>query len=86
MVIYDLKMDISVTEFKAHCLDLIRQVEESGNAITIRRRGKVVARLEPASSFSGQGKPWEDLRALGGYTEVKANESAWTDEDFEALR
>lgn len=86
MVIYDLRMDISVTEFKAHCLDLIRQVEESGKAITIRRRGKVVARLEPASSGSGQGKPWEDLRALGGHTQVKANESAWADEDFEALR
>jgi antitoxin (DNA-binding transcriptional repressor) of toxin-antitoxin stability system len=86
MVIYDLNMDISVTEFKAHCLDLIRQVEASGKAITIRRRGKVVARLEPASSASGQGKPWEQLRALGGHTQVRANESAWADEDFEALR
>jgi antitoxin (DNA-binding transcriptional repressor) of toxin-antitoxin stability system len=86
MVIYDPKMDISVTEFKARCLDLIRQVEASGKAITIRRRGKVVARLEPASSGSGHGKPWEQLRALGGRTQVKANESAWADEDFEALR
>jgi len=86
MVIYDRKMDISVTDFKAHCLDLIRQVENSGKAITIRRRGKVVARLEPASSGSGQGKPWEELRALGGHAQVKANESAWADEDFEALR
>jgi len=86
MVIYDLKMDISVTEFKARCLDLIRQVEDTGNAITIRRRGKIVARLEPASSGSGLGKPWEQLRALGGSTQVKANESVWADEDFEALR
>jgi antitoxin (DNA-binding transcriptional repressor) of toxin-antitoxin stability system len=86
MVIYYLKMDISVTEFKARCLDLIRQVEDSGNAITIRRRGKIVARLEPASSGSGLGKPWEQLRALGGSTQVKANESVWADEDFEALR
>ena len=86
MVIYDPKMDISVTEFKAHCLDLIRQVEDSGKAITIRRRGKVVARLEPATSGSGQGNPWEELRALGGRTEVKADESVWVAEDFEALR
>jgi antitoxin (DNA-binding transcriptional repressor) of toxin-antitoxin stability system len=86
MVIYDLEMDISVTEFKAHCLDLIRQVEASGKAITIRRHGKVVARLEPASSGSGRGKPWEELRALGGRTDVKANESAWAEEDFKALR
>jgi antitoxin (DNA-binding transcriptional repressor) of toxin-antitoxin stability system len=79
-------MDISVTDFKARCLDLIRKVEESGKAITIRRRGQVVARLEPASKASGQGKPWEELRALGGQTQVKANESVWADEDFKALR
>jgi prevent-host-death family protein len=79
-------MDISVTDFKAHCLDLIRKVEESGKSVTIRRRGRVVARLEPASSASGAGKPWEELRALGGHTDVKANESVWVHEDFEALR
>jgi antitoxin (DNA-binding transcriptional repressor) of toxin-antitoxin stability system len=80
------KMDISVTEFKAHCLDLIRQVENSGKAITIRRRGKVVARSEPASNGSGQYKPWEELRALGGHTQVKANEIACADEDFDVFR
>ncbi len=79
-------MDISVTDFKAHCLDLIRKVEESGKSITIRRRGQVVARLEPAGGASSGGKPWEDLRALGGHTRINANESVWTDEDFEALR
>jgi prevent-host-death family protein len=47
-----MQMDISVTDFKARCLDLIRKVEEGGKAITIRRRGRVVARLEPASGAS----------------------------------
>lgn len=37
-------MDISVTDFKARCLDLIRKVEKSGKPVTIRRRGKTVAR------------------------------------------
>jgi antitoxin (DNA-binding transcriptional repressor) of toxin-antitoxin stability system len=68
-------VDISVTKFKANCLELIRKVEESGIAITIRRRGHVVARLEPAGGGSGQGKPWEELRALGGRTHGKANDS-----------
>jgi prevent-host-death family protein len=86
MVIYNMKMDISVTDFKAHCLDLIRKVEDSGKAITIRRRGKVVARLEPASSASGEGKPWEELRALGGHTRLKPGESVVADGEFEALR
>jgi prevent-host-death family protein len=85
MVIYDQKMDISVTDFKARCLDLIRKVEQGGKAVTIRRHGKVVARLEPASDAAA-GKPWEQLQALGGRTHITANESAWKDEDFEALR
>jgi antitoxin (DNA-binding transcriptional repressor) of toxin-antitoxin stability system len=79
-------MDISVTNFKARCLDLIRKVEASGKSITIRRRGRVVARLEPAGGGAGQGKPWEELRALGGRSHGKANESVWADKDFEALR
>jgi antitoxin (DNA-binding transcriptional repressor) of toxin-antitoxin stability system len=73
-------MDISVTQFKAQCLDLIRQVQHSGKTITIRRRGKVVARLEPAGSGSGHGYPWEQLRALGGHTQVEANETGWAED------
>jgi prevent-host-death family protein len=79
-------MDISVTDFKARCLDLIRKVEESGKSITIRRRGQVVARLVPATGGDSRGKPWEELRALGGHTRITANESVWADEDFEASR
>lgn len=79
-------MDISVTDFKARCLDLIRKVEDSGKAITIRRHGRVVARLEPAGEKAGESKPWEALRALGGSSQITAHESGWTNEDFEALR
>jgi prevent-host-death family protein len=86
MVIYYLEMDISVTDFKAHCLDLIRKVEAGGKAITIRRHGRVVARLEAASDPLGPGKPWEQLRALGGQTRLKASESVVADKDFQALR
>jgi prevent-host-death family protein len=86
MAIYNPQMDISVTDFKARCLDLIRRVEKSGRSITIRRRGRVVARLEPAESGANGGKPWERLRALGGHARMKADESVWADEDFEALR
>ncbi len=79
-------MDISVTDFKAQCLDLIRKVEKNGNSITIRRRGKVVARLEPARPAHGELRPWEQLRALGGAVLAAASESVMRDEDFEALR
>ena len=33
-------MDISVTRFRAQCLELIRQVESGGEAVEITRRGK----------------------------------------------
>src|SRR5256886_11909360 len=62
MTIYDVKMDISVTDFKARCLDLIRRVERTGKPLTIKRRGKTVARLEPARSLDPGLKPWEQLR------------------------
>jgi antitoxin (DNA-binding transcriptional repressor) of toxin-antitoxin stability system len=79
-------MDISVTDFKAHCLDLIRKVEKSGKAVTIRRRGKVVARLEPAGPAGRGAKPWEVLQALGGEVLCEPGESVLKDSDFEALR
>jgi prevent-host-death family protein len=79
-------MDISVTLFKAQCLDLIRKVEAGGKPVVIRRRGKAVARLEPAANPAAGGKPWENLRALGGRAAAAADESVLADEDFEALR
>lgn len=79
-------MDISVTHFKTHCLDLIRKVEQGGKAVTIRRRGRVVARLEPAGDAAPGARPWEQLRAMGGSARFAASDSVLRDEDFEALR
>jgi len=81
-------MDISVTEFKLRCLEIIRRVERTGKPVTITRRGKVVARLDSASSeIAGRGpKPWQLLRSMGGRLLASPEESALRDEDFEALR
>lgn len=63
MSIYNAKMDISVTEFKQRCLELIRQVEETGKPVTITRRGKAVAQLDPPVMQAASGvRPWERLR------------------------
>ncbi len=45
-------MQISAAKFKATCLKLIDRVAETGEPITITKRGKVLARLVP-----DQGKP-----------------------------
>jgi prevent-host-death family protein len=87
MDIYNLEMDISVTEFKQRCLEIIREVEASGKPVAITRRGKVVARLQPPlRDDAAHHKPWERLRALGGRLLAEPDESVLIDGDFEALR
>lgn len=87
MAIYAQKMDISITEFKHRCLEIVRRVEKTGKPVTIRRRGKAVAQLEPSPPTLTTGlKPWEQLRALGGQLKAEPGESVLRDEDFEALR
>jgi prevent-host-death family protein len=81
-------MDISVTEFKQRCLEIIRRVEKTGQAVAITRRGKVVARVAPSSAgpAPSSSKPWEQIRALGGRLLAEPGESALNAEEFEALR
>lgn len=81
-------MDISVTEFKQHCLEIIRRVERSGAPVAITRRGRVVAQLRRPAMAQGaaDAKPWERLRAAGGRLLATPGESVLRDEDFEALR
>ena len=87
MSIYTSEMDISITEFKQRCLEIVRRVEKTGRPVTIRRRGKIVAQLEPSPSADMAGmKPWEQLRAMGGQLSTQPGESILRDEDFEALR
>ena len=38
-------MTMSATEFKAKCLDVLDQVNRTGEVVTITKRGKVVAEL-----------------------------------------
>jgi prevent-host-death family protein len=81
-------MDISVTEFKQRCLEIIRQVEKSGRPVAITRRGKVVARLQPPLRGRDMQhlKPWEQLRAMGGRLLAAPGESVLGDEEFDAVR
>lgn len=51
---------IAASEFKAKCLALIDQVHDTGQPITITKRGRVVAVLHAAGDESR--KPWLRLR------------------------
>lgn len=62
-------------------------MEKTGRPVTIRRRGKAIAQLEPSPAILTVGmKPWEQLRALGGHLKADPGESVLRDEDFETLR
>ena len=79
-------MDISVTEFKHRCLELVRRVERTGRPVTITRCGKVVAHLEPSTPGARSGQaPWERLRALGDELLAAPGASVVSEKDFEAL-
>lgn len=56
---------VSVSEFKAHCLDLIRRVEQDGTPVDLTRHGKVVARLVPTLATPEGTPPWLRLRGRG---------------------
>lgn len=76
---------VSVTEFKAHCLDVIRQVERAGTAVDLVRRGKVVARLVPSAPAAKGTPAWLRLRGRGALA-AAPEESVLDAADFEALR
>lgn len=79
-------MDISVTRFRAQCLELIRRVEAGGEAVDIKRRGRVVARLaSPPPAGAPSRKAWERLRGSGELL-AEPGESVLEAEDFEASR
>lgn len=81
-------MDISVTQFKQRCLELIRHVERTGEPVVITRRGRTVAQLRrPTTLAQGAAqRPWERLRAAGGRLLAEPEETVLTEEAFEALR
>lgn len=47
-------MEIPAGEFKARCLQLMDEVEETGREIVITKRGRAVAKLVPVSEASAR--------------------------------
>ena len=79
-------MVISVTQFKARCLALLRGLERRGGTLEIERRGRVVARVLPAAGVtSAKARPWERLRGTGQLT-AAPGQSVLNAQDFEASR
>ncbi len=76
---------VTVTEFKAHCLEFIRNVESGGGPFMLTRRGRVVARLVGPPASQGAEAPWLQLRGRGRLG-VPAGHSVLDAGDFDAAR
>ena len=74
-------MNISITEFRQWCLDLIRRVKATSDPITMTRRGKAIAQLGPPAAI----KPWERLRGRARWM-AEPGERFISGEDVRASR
>ncbi|MBI1733330.1 MAG: type II toxin-antitoxin system Phd/YefM family antitoxin [Gammaproteobacteria bacterium] len=79
-------MGISITEFKQHCLKIVRQVERSGKPVTITRHGRIVAQLGPLRATPGasDARPWERLQGRARWL-AEPEETFVSERDFKGL-
>jgi prevent-host-death family protein len=76
-------MVISVTDFKTHCLRVLREVEETNRPVEVSRQGRVRFRIVPVSKPDTPA--WKRLRQSGVLKSLP-EESVLSDSDFEANR
>jgi prevent-host-death family protein len=77
------QMTITVTDFKANCLSILRDVEQTNQPVELSKQGKVRFRIIPV--LEPHKAPWERLRQHGVLS-AEPGESVISDGDFEANR
>lgn len=76
-------MTISVTEFKAHCLRILREVEQSNRPVEISKQGRVRFRIVPVRE--PEKSPWMRLRRHGLLL-ADPGESVFSESEWDAAR
>ncbi|HZR80855.1 MAG TPA: type II toxin-antitoxin system Phd/YefM family antitoxin [Candidatus Binatia bacterium] len=56
-----------ISEFKAKCIAVLREAEETGEPVLVTRRGRPVARVEPVGAEEGR----KQLGALKGTLRIR---------------
>ena len=56
---------IKASEFKAHCLAILDEVERTGDAVVISKRGRLVAELIRPRRGTSKRYPQDALRGTG---------------------
>lgn len=57
-------MKMTATEFKAKCLKVLDEVNQTGQPLEISKRGKVIAVVTPPP----RKQPWKALRGKGRFS------------------
>ena len=74
---------MSISDFKAKCISVLKEVEKSGEPVVITLRGRPMARVEPFVDDS-KGKR---LGVLKGHMRIRRNlVNADTTSDWEMLK
>ncbi len=73
---------VSVTEFKAHCLEFLNQVDKTGQPLLLTKRGRPTAMVSPPPP--PKTKRWEPGQ-FADKMKLVGDVVAPYDEDWEAL-
>jgi prevent-host-death family protein len=76
-------MNVTASDFKAKCLALLDRVRDRGETIVVTKRGRVVARVVPATT--DDDRPWLRVRGKALWS-GDPFEPAVDESDVEALR
>jgi prevent-host-death family protein len=74
-------MVISVTDFKSHCLRILREVEETNRPVEVSRQGRVRFRIVPVRK--PEMPAWKRLHQ-SGVLKARPEESVLSESDFNA--
>jgi len=61
---------VLISEFKAKCVGMLKQVQKSGQPLTVTLRGRPIARVEPVVQHKPGKRP---LGTMRGRLKIKAN-------------
>lgn len=81
-IIMTIMKTVSVTEFKAHCLELVSEVSRTGEAVVLTKHGKPTAMVVPPPT--DEKKKWRP-GLFRGTTKIVGDIIAPLDEPWEAL-
>ncbi len=61
---------VLISEFKAKCVGMLKQVQKSGQPLTVTLRGRPIARVEPVVQHQAGKRP---LGTMRGRLKIKAD-------------